>query len=393
MPVRFLSDSQREQLSGFPAELDAEALDRFFTLSDADLAEVRVRGWLEGNDRWLVVFDNAGDPAAVEAVMPRGGGGRVLVTSRNPNWGALARVLPVDVLAPEEAVAFLLSRSGDIDETMADQLGRELGHLPLAMEQAAAFVAESPGMTLSRYLGLFRARAAALLSRGRSPGYGATVATTWALAFQAVEAALPPADEIPLGLVVSDADRWAEPLDAVADDALALADALGQLRRFSLVTTAVGELVAVHRLVQLVVREQMAEPERRGWAGVVVMGMADAFPADSGDVRTWDRCAVLLPHALAATSHPGVTEGDAAGRTSWLLDSAATYLQGRAQFGEGGHRGGEVGAGIEAEGGSQRSQVLEEGHGLLGSDPPDHVVVTPMRTRPPAASCPHPRGR
>ena len=43
MPVRFLSDAQREQLSGFPAELDDEALDRFFTLSDADLAEVRRR--------------------------------------------------------------------------------------------------------------------------------------------------------------------------------------------------------------------------------------------------------------------------------------------------------------------------------------------------------------
>ncbi len=43
MPVRFLSDAQREQLSGFPAELDGEALDRFFTLSDADLAEVRRR--------------------------------------------------------------------------------------------------------------------------------------------------------------------------------------------------------------------------------------------------------------------------------------------------------------------------------------------------------------
>lgn len=43
VPVRFLSDAQREQLSGFPAELGAEAMDRFFTLSDADLAEVRRR--------------------------------------------------------------------------------------------------------------------------------------------------------------------------------------------------------------------------------------------------------------------------------------------------------------------------------------------------------------
>jgi Domain of unknown function (DUF4158) len=38
--VRFLSDAQRDQLSGFPAELGGGALDRFFTFSEADLAEV-----------------------------------------------------------------------------------------------------------------------------------------------------------------------------------------------------------------------------------------------------------------------------------------------------------------------------------------------------------------
>jgi hypothetical protein len=43
VPVRFLSDAQREQLSGFPAELDDEVLDRFFTLSGADVAEARQR--------------------------------------------------------------------------------------------------------------------------------------------------------------------------------------------------------------------------------------------------------------------------------------------------------------------------------------------------------------
>ncbi len=43
MPARFLSDEQRERLSGFPPDLDAEVLDRFFTLSDADLTEIRRR--------------------------------------------------------------------------------------------------------------------------------------------------------------------------------------------------------------------------------------------------------------------------------------------------------------------------------------------------------------
>jgi tetratricopeptide (TPR) repeat protein len=312
--------------------------------SELDAAAAAVRTWLESNDRWLVIFDNATDPASLEAVMPRGGDGRVLVTSQNPGWGGIGQVLAVDVLAQEDAVALLLRRSGHDDAEAANELARELGRLPLALEQAGAFVAESPGMTLSRYLQLFRGRAAEILSRGRAAGNAATVATTWELAFEAVKRASPGAaallqvcafldpDDIPLGLIVSDAERWTKPLDAVADDPLALADALGHLGRFSLVTTAAGEAVAVHRLVQLVVRERMVEPERRSWAGGVAASVADAFPADSGDVRSWDRCALLLPHALAVTSHPGAADGDAATTTSWLLDRAATYLQGRARF-------------------------------------------------------------
>ena len=52
MPVRFLSDAQREQLSGFPAELEPESLDRFFTLSAADLAEARRRHGDENRLGW-----------------------------------------------------------------------------------------------------------------------------------------------------------------------------------------------------------------------------------------------------------------------------------------------------------------------------------------------------
>src|SRR2546430_3919689 len=54
MPVRFLTDAQREQLSGFPAELDSEALDRFFTFSDADLAEISRRN-RDGNRVGFVI--------------------------------------------------------------------------------------------------------------------------------------------------------------------------------------------------------------------------------------------------------------------------------------------------------------------------------------------------
>ena len=133
--------------------------------ADLDAAVEAVRAWLEGNDRWLLVFDNAEDPAAVAARAPRGGGGKVLITSRLPHWSALATVLVVDVLDEAGAASFLVRRSGDGDDAAAVGLARELGRLPLALEQAGAYVAETPGVTLVAYRSMFAARAHELVGR------------------------------------------------------------------------------------------------------------------------------------------------------------------------------------------------------------------------------------
>ena len=58
----------------------------------AVLAELRQRG------RWLLVFDNAEDPADVTPWLP-GGGGHVLITSRERGWAEIAAPVEVDVLA------------------------------------------------------------------------------------------------------------------------------------------------------------------------------------------------------------------------------------------------------------------------------------------------------
>src|SRR5690242_17285626 len=50
---------------------------------------------------------------------------------------------------------------------------------------------------------------------------------------------------------------------------------------------------------------------------------ADAPGTIMGAPQDWPRWEVLLPHVLAATSHPGPAGPD----TAWLLDRAATYLQ------------------------------------------------------------------
>ena len=85
----------------------------------------------------------------------------------------------------------------------------------------------------------------------------------------------------------------------------------------------------MHRLVQLVVRQRMADEQRR-WAAAVVAAVADQFPSNSDDVASWPRCARLLPHALAATAH--VDDADAPDSMSGLLDCVGTYLRAKAQF-------------------------------------------------------------
>jgi len=50
--IRFVSKAQREQLLGFPAEIDDEALDRFFMLSGASLAEACQRRGDENRLGW-----------------------------------------------------------------------------------------------------------------------------------------------------------------------------------------------------------------------------------------------------------------------------------------------------------------------------------------------------
>ena len=180
------------------------------------------------------------------------------------------------MLDQDAAAGFLASRSGDPDRQAAWVLAGELGGLPLALEQAAAYV-QATGGTLARYLASFRQRRADLLDRGEPTGYRQTVATTWRLAFENLQQAAPGAagllrllafcapEAIPLrlllqprpGLAEALGEQVAPSLGPLLEDELAAGDAIAALRRYSLVTPAADGSVSVHRLVQAVTADQM----------------------------------------------------------------------------------------------------------------------------------------
>jgi hypothetical protein len=267
---------------------------------------------------WLLVFDNVPDQAAVERFLPPAGDGRVVVTTQSQHWPA-GRALDVPVLDLEVAAAFLASRTGNGgDREAARELAAELGGLPLALEQAAAYM-QATGMPLGRYLPLFRARQADLLARGDVSGHRQHTAATLGLALARLGRDAPAAagllqllaflapEPAPLGLLLDGTGArqqlQAGPEAAVGPllgDPVAAGDAVAALRSYSLAALAGDGQVQVHRLVQAVTRAQLAPGQAAQWRQAAAAVVAAAVPADTSLMTAWPACTALLPHAQAA---------------------------------------------------------------------------------------------
>jgi len=277
---------------------------------------------------WLLVFDNVPGPEQVRDFLPPAGDGRVLITSRDALWPA-KQAVEVLVLDADVAAGFLMDRAGDPDERAARALARELGGLPLALEQAAAY-AQATGNSLAAYLALFHQRRADLLARGPVPGYGGTVATTWALAFGQLQDSAPGAagllrllaccapEAVPLRLLLRPRPELADHLDpevagvlaSLLDDDLAAGDAIAALRRYSLMRPAADGAVSVHRLVQAVTADQMPGQLREAWRQAAAALVEAALPREPRQPDTWPVFAALLPHAQAVLppDNPGMED-------------------------------------------------------------------------------------
>jgi tetratricopeptide (TPR) repeat protein len=293
--------------------------------ADQGRAVAAGRQWLERNGGWLLVFDNADHPELVKDYLPRSETGHVLLTSRSQVLDVLGITRPelLEALPPEEALELLLRRTGreeavEAERQAAAALAQELGYLPLALEQAGAYVTAKQSR-FAAYLTAYRQRRLALLEGARpiTGDYPASVATTWALNFAEVEktpaagdllclsAFLHP-DAIPLELLAEGASKLGPHLSALldraADDPLLLDELLEPLTRYSLVRRdVVRETYATHRLVQAVLRDGMDPKVQRDWAKRAVRAVAASFPTPH-DASGWGRCERLMRQVEAVVA-------------------------------------------------------------------------------------------
>ncbi|MHC1687042.1 MAG: FxSxx-COOH system tetratricopeptide repeat protein [Methanothrix sp.] len=309
--------------------------------SDQTAVMNAVKSWLGQNQKCLLVFDNAQEPEVLKKFLPQAGSCHVIITSRNPNWRKIAAVSPVEVFKLEEAVEFIHWRTGRDDLDAANALAKETGRLPLALEQAGAYIEET-GISLSDYLDRFRQSRVEILKRGKPVDYDETVATTWQISFQAVREKSPAGadllilssfldpDNIHRTLIASGARYYSEPLATTAVDDFKLDDAIAELRRYSLIEGN-SDGFFMHQLVQAVTRDRLAEEEKRKWSEIALEIVNDCFRFEPDYIQTWEETKRLLPHAIAVTKYADelAISSDSIGR---LSSSMGLYLQKLAYF-------------------------------------------------------------
>ncbi|QES21329.1 tetratricopeptide repeat protein [Streptomyces venezuelae] len=295
-----------------PAELDAGLADLARAMQPEvvgvlpeDALRERALQWLATHDDWLLVLDNVSAPADLRPLLARVGNGRIVVTSRRASgWQDIARTVVLDVLGPGEAAELFagVCASGD----GLDPLCEELGYLPLALKQAAAYCAEA-GITPRTYLGLLAKYPGEMFAATAEGGEAArTLARVWQVTLDRLS-------DTPRAVMVLRIIAWwapegiprslLEPLGTPPQ----VTEAVRRLAAHSMITLQGGELT-VHRLVQAVVR---ADPsEMTGLARQVathLLHMAISRPELDPDQRV-----VVNVEALAGCTDPADDTGTAA---------------------------------------------------------------------------------
>lgn len=234
-----------------------------------------VTTWLSKNRSWLLVFDNLETLDTITPYLPNKINGRILITTRN-NRIDYGTTFLLDVFNLEEALSFMKRRLSKNNECKMEYykyndfnekstvLIKRLGCLPLALEQAGAYIKEVR-CSISDYLELLKQSSTDVFSdQYATPEYYESIVTlTWNISFAALEessrqllnlCAYMGADRIPVKFFVEMRSQLPTPLADDLSKQLTLNRIVTGLRTYSL-TSGTVKFINIHRLVQEVIRK------------------------------------------------------------------------------------------------------------------------------------------
>lgn len=251
--------------------------------------EARFNHWFQTNENWLLVFDDVSETVDINYVIPKIGQGHIIFTTRETSKHAIH----IEALAETEAVDFLLQRTGNDDFENAKKIAIRLGCFPLALEQAAAYIADLD-MSLADYYDLLCKYKLNVFNKNESNGdYKWNVQTVWEITLEKLSEsskmllycfAYMSADNLMLTWLVEYAREQQEPnfsdsfafleevfskfestqfssgLISLLTDDIALNVVKRELKRFSLVSEKADKTLIIHSLTQEVIRNGIHDP-------------------------------------------------------------------------------------------------------------------------------------
>ena len=293
-----------------------------------------VREGLLARSRWLLICDNADSPEMLAAVLPVGSHGHILLTSRASSFESISIYDPIllERMTADEARAFLIARSHSTAVDDVDQIAKELGYLPLALEQAGAFMSKTK-CSAGDYLKSYRTRGIKLLEEGTPPKteYPRSVATTWSLNFEVIKESSPASadllvasafmnpDFIPLEMIAKGravlSENIASALLEVERDPVLLYEILQPLTDFSLIKLdPAGSSFSVHRLIQVTLRRTMDPAIRDQWPPRIIRAAFISFQRLDEQLK-----AIVFPHCF-------VQWVSSVGEENWVHDRSKLGL-------------------------------------------------------------------
>ena len=328
-----------------------------YKAQNQSLAVEAVKNWLSMHDQWLLILDNVNDIPLARKFLPRTRQGHILLTTPAHAHGETAQGIEVLSMGSVQGTLLLLRRAKilvldatlnlatTIDRDSAEEIVQILGGLPLALDQAGAYIEET-GCGLAGYLHLYRTYRAALLQRRGTLAqeHPESVATTLLLSFEKVEQVNPTAaellrfcaflhpDMIPEELITEGTFYISPKLQTLGNDLIALDEAFEVLRSYSLIRRHPDtKMLSVHRLVQAVLRDSMDENQQCQWTEQMMRTMNQVFPWEES--APWLRSQRYILHAQACVAlieQWKIINTEAAE----LLEGIGNYLRERAQYTE-----------------------------------------------------------
>ena len=290
-----------------------------------EAASFYIKNWLKNHPGWLLIYDNVQAYENISAFLPEKGG-HVIITTRNRYWPNNLKIIPIDIMTETESIALVGSflehnkhRIETKENVMLKELAKTLGHLPLALSQAGAYLNQTQ-MPVAKYLELYKNHEEELLTNNNffdSPN-SSSVATTWNISLEAIKKETKEQSSLALGLLTVCAYLSSETIPEnllitwikvnylnIQNPELVLPKLISQLSKYSLINrNHENATISVHRLVQAIVRQQHKNVrDNIEWYNALIRSAHVEFVRKTQILEEEARKKDLLPHLQSLVNH------------------------------------------------------------------------------------------